>query len=133
MIIRTEADKDRATSHIKALNIDKPWRMDIVLYRKNRSAAQNRLMWLWLTAIGNEIGYTEKEMYTIMADMFLPDVFIEYAGKQIKQKKSTSDLNTKEFTVYLESIDRWAAGKMGIVLPSPEDLIYEAMGYKKSI
>lgn len=133
MIINNESDKDRAISHIKALNIDKPWSVDIKPYRKNRSLAQNKLMWLWFKVIGDDLGYTENEIYDIMADKFLPDETIEYDGKQIKKNKSTSRLNTKEFTEYLEKIDRWAAGEMGIILPSPEDLIYEAMGYKKSI
>lgn len=132
MIITNESDKDRAISHIKALNIDKPWSIDIKLYKKNRTAAQNRLMWKWLTCIGDDIGYTENEMYDIMVDKFLPDEFIEYAGKQVKKNKSTSRLNTKEFTVYLEKIDRFAAAELGIVLPSPEDCYYEAMGIKRT-
>ena len=132
MIIRNESDKDKAQAHIKALNIDKPWKMELKPYRKNRSLAQNSLYWQWITCIGNELGYIKDEMHAIMAHMFLPEKLVEYDGKQIKQDRSTSRLNTKQFTEYLESIDRWAAGDMGIVLPSPEDLYYEAMGIKRT-
>ncbi|MCK5604496.1 hypothetical protein KAR91_21580 [Candidatus Pacearchaeota archaeon] len=132
MIIHNEIDKDRVIKHVQALNIDKPWSVDIKPYKKNRSLSQNKLYFLWLNTIGNDIGYTTDELHAIMADKFLPDEIVEYGGKQIKKDKSTSRLNTKEFTEYLEKIDRFAAAELGIVLPSPEDLYYEAMGIKRT-
>ncbi len=131
MIIHNDSDKDRAISHIKALNIDKPWSVDIKPYKKNRSLSQNKMYWLWITCIGDSIGYERDELHAIMADKFLPDEIVEYGGKQIKKDKSTSRLNTKEFTEYLEKIDRFAAAELGIVLPSPDDLYYEAMNIKR--
>ena len=131
MIIHNESDKGRVISHIKALNVDKPWSVDIKLYRKNRSVAQNKLYWKWITCIGDEIGYERDELHAIMADKFLPDEIVEYGGKQIKKDKSTSRLNTKEFTEYLEKIDRFAATELGIVLPSPDDLYYDALGIRR--
>jgi hypothetical protein len=133
MIIRTQDDKNKALNRISLLVLDKPWKIEIKPYKKNRSNSQNRLYWQWMTCIGNEIGYESEELHAIMADKFLPDVFVEYGGKQIKQDKSTSRLNTKEFTEYLERIDRFSVQELGIMLPSPEDIYYEAMGIKKSI
>jgi hypothetical protein len=132
MIIKTQDDKNKALNRISMLVLEKPWQIDIKPYKKNRTLAQNNLMWLWLTCIGNEIGYTENEMYDIMVDKFLPDETIEYGGKQIKKNKSTSRLKVKEFTVFLEHVDRWAVSEMGIILPCPEDIYFEAMGIKKS-
>ena len=131
MIIHNDSDKDRVISHIKALNVGKPWSVDIKLYKKNRSLSQNKLYFMWLKCIGDDIGYDSQDLHAIMADKFLPDEIVEYGGKQIKKDKSTSRLNTKEFTEYLEKIDRWAVTEMGIVLPSPDDLIFEAMGYRR--
>ncbi len=131
MIIHNDSDKDMAISHIKALNIDKPWTVVIKPYKKNRSLSQNKLYWKWITCIGDEIGYERDELHAIMADKFLPDEIVEYGGKQIKKDKSTSRLNTKEFTEYLEKIDRWAVTEMGIILPSPDDLIFDALGYRR--
>ena len=131
MIIRSQEDKNKALNRISMLATDKPWQVEIKPYKKNRTLAQNKLMWLWLTCIGDDIGYTPEEMYDIMVDKLLPDEYIEYGGKQIKKNKSTSRLNTKEFTVFLEHMDRWAVSEMGIVLPSPEDLYYEAMGIRR--
>jgi hypothetical protein len=131
MKIESSLDKERAINKIKSLNLDKPWSVDIKPYKKNRSLAQNKLYFMWMKIIGDEIGYTSEEIHAIMADRFLTTEFVEYGGNKIKRDKSTSKLNTKEFTEYLESIDRWAAGEMGIVLPSPEDLIFEAMGIRR--
>ena len=131
MIIRDEDDKGRAISRLKSLNIDRPWLVDVKPYRKNRSLSQNKLYWKWITCIGDSIGYERDELHAIMADKFLPDEIVEYGGKQIKKDKSTSRLNTKEFTTYLEQIDRWAAIEMGIVLPCPSDVYEEAMGLRR--
>lgn len=131
MKIDSTTTKEMAINKIKLLNIEKPWIMELKLYKKNRSLAANRLYWLWIKAIGDEIGYESDELHAIMADKFLPDEVVEYGGKQIKKDKSTSRLNTKEFTEYLEKVDRFAASELGIVLPSPMDVYEEAMGLRR--
>ena len=131
MIIKSQEDKNKALNRISMLAIDKPWQMELKPYKKNRSVAQNKLYWKWITCVGDEIGYESDELHAIMADKFLPNEIVEYGGKEIKKDKSTSRLNTKEFTIYLEQIDRWAVTEMGIVLPGPSDLIWEAMGVKR--
>lgn len=131
MIITDESDKDRAINHIKALNIDKPWQMELKPYRKNRSLAQNNLYRMWVEVIANELGYTHDEMHAILSNMFGEKETVEFNGDIVEVIKSTIKLTTKEFTDRLENIDRWAAGEMGIVLPSPDDLIWEALGMSR--
>jgi len=133
MIIHNDSDKDRAISHIKALNVDKPWSVDIKPYKKNRSLAQNSLLWLWMGFIAKELGYDEPDdIYEEMVAKFLP--LIEYRGLdgEMKQKRrGTSKLKTKEFTEFLEKVDRFSVSFLGIILPSPSDLYFEAMGVKR--
>jgi hypothetical protein len=134
MIIKTQDDKNKALNRISLLVLEKPWEIEIKPYKKNRSLAQNKLMWEWFTVIGNDIGYTEKEMYYLMTDKFLPE--IEYTGLDgeiKKRRQGTSSLKVKEFTVFLEHVDRWAVSEMGIILPCPEDVYFEAMGIRKNI
>lgn len=133
MIIRSQEDKNKALNRISMLAMDKPWQVEIKPYKKNRSLAQNKLYWKWMKIIGNQLGYESEEIHAIMADKFLTDRFVEYGGKQIKRDKSTSKLNTKEFTDYLQRIDRFVAQELGIVLPVPDDQYYEIFGIKKSI
>jgi hypothetical protein len=133
MIIKTQDDKNKALNRISLLVLEKPWEIEIKPYKKNRSLKQNRLYFKWMKIIGDELGYESEEVHAIMADKFLTDKFVEYGGKQIKQDKSTSRLNTKEFTDYLQRIDRFVAQQLGIVLPVPDDSYYEIFGIKKSI
>lgn len=134
MIIRNETDKDRAIRHIKALNMDKPWQMECKPYKKNRSIAQNKLMWKWFKEIGDELGHDNTDVvYADMVEMFL--LLIDYTGldgKPKQRRQGTSKLTTKEFTEFLEKVDRFSVSFLGIILTSPEDLYYEAMGIKRT-
>lgn len=46
-------------------------------------------------------------------------------GKQSYELTPTSSLNTQQFTLFIEKIQAWAASELGIVLPIPEDLIFQ--------
>lgn len=133
MIINNEGDKEKAQRKIKALSIDKPWTMEIRPYKKNRTLAQNSLLWLWMEFIAKELGYDNPEdVYEELGDKFLP--VVEYRGFDgtMKQKRiGSSKLKTKEFTEFLEKIDRFCVNFFGIILPVPEDIYYEAMGIKR--
>ena len=48
----------------------------------------------------------------------------------IKELKSTTKLKVGEMKDYLEQIDIFVS-EYGIMLPRPEDLYLESMGYKK--
>lgn len=128
-ILRDNTIRQNAQRFIQALNLDsKVWQVEIKPYRKNRSKAQNRLYWKWLTLIGSELGYQRDEMHAIMADMFLEPITVQAMGKTICVAPSTTKLNTKEFTQYLEQIEIFASSEFGITLPRPDDLYWEAMG-----
>lgn len=131
-VLRDEDSRLRAIKHIEALSLEKPWQVDIKLYRKNRSSAQNRLYWMWLTIVGDDLGYTKKEMHKVFAKKFLPLDVTVAMGETVNDTKSTTDLNTKEFTEYLEEIDIFSSSELGIVLPHPADLYYEAMSNNRT-
>jgi len=95
-----------------------------------RSNAQNNLYWEWVSLVSDELGYTKDETHALLRDKFLG--YNEYKnkkGSEIKELRSTTKLNTKDFTNYLEQIDILMA-EYGITLPRPEDLYYKAMGIK---
>ena len=129
-IINNE-DRDRVINYLKLINIEKPIAVSIKPYKPNRSAAQNRLLWKWLTIMGNDLGYTKDELYVVMGDMFLGYIEIECMGKKISQLVSTSSLKVKPFAEYLTRIERFAASELGIVLPNKDDEYFEAMGYSR--
>ena len=82
--------------------------------RHTRSLSQNSLYWLFLTFIGQELGYEAEELHSTFKAMFLTD-----HSKEFPIVRSTAKLSTVEFTDYLDKITRKVA-EMGVVLPDPK-------------
>lgn len=104
--------------------------VEIKANKLTRSSAQNSLYWEWMTTISNELGYTKDETHALLRDKFLGyNEYTDKKGSQIKELRSTTKLNTAEFTEYLNQID-YLMTDYGIKLPRPEDSYYLAMGIK---
>lgn len=82
--------------------------------RKDRTLNQNSYYWVCLTIIAEELGYYPEELHDTFKAMFL----VDYSGK-LPVVRSTTRLNTVEFSDYFEKVAREAA-ILGIVLPDPE-------------
>lgn len=90
--------------------------------RKERSLNQNA--WYWgvvLAVIAEETGHTAEELHEIFKRMFLPPRVVTYKEKELKIASSTANLNTLEFSQYIERI-RAEAGTMGITIPDPSQV-----------
>ena len=131
MIISTEADKDRAVKHIKALNMGKPWSMEVKPYKKNRSLAQNKLFWKYMGIIGNEIGYDPQDCHDVICQKLLGTEHKTVMGEAIIVIKGTKNLKVKEFAHFIEAIIRFAITDLGINLPTSDDLYFESQGIKR--
>lgn len=103
------------------LDLNQRWLVTVEKEKNNRSLAQNRMYWQWNGIMGNEIGCTADDWHQEMMRMFLPSKFYTISGKTEERAKSTKKLTVKEFTEYLEHIDRHCASFHGAVLPHPED------------
>jgi len=79
--------------------------IEIKLFRKNRSSAQNRLYWLYLNLIASETGHIPEDLNKLFKSEFLPVEYKELYGKKIALLTSSKDLDTKEFTEYLNKIE----------------------------
>ena len=82
-------------------------------WRPQRTSAQNRLYWMWLGIISNDLGYDPEELHTTFKGMFLID-----RTKKLPLIRSTTVLNKLEFIKYLDKIEI-KVGELGIVLPHP--------------
>lgn len=124
------ASRDTAIHLIESLNLeDKAWTVEVKQYRRNRTLAQNRLLWMWLDIIAKDTGNdAEKVLHPYFKHEFLGYERSEFLGIETQELPSTTKLNTKEFTEYLDKIDRFVSGELGITLVYPEDVYYEAMG-----
>lgn len=93
-------------------------------YRKPRSDMENRYYWgVVVNMISDAMGESDKEyVHEILKSLFLEEVKYKTVGdRQIKLKrvKSTTELSTVEMESYMESIRRWAASFLGVVIPEP--------------
>lgn len=127
----------------------------VMEHKKDRSILQNSLYWLWNTVISNELGMTKEEVHDDFKGRMLVRIYERdddgYAAMIQSVRKvhsegfrkeakalsdhiikltSTTNATVKQFTEYLNDIERDMMGK-NIVLPHPEDRYYEAMGIKQ--
>jgi len=123
MILRINypSDKQKVIDYIQKLP-DKKYIVKIELKREIRSYPQNKLMWLWLTCIMQETGNDKNDLNEYFKGEYLPTKETIILGKTIKKTVSTRELDSKQFTDYLERIQQFANTELGLILPNPEDL-----------
>lgn len=83
--------------------------------RPPRSLEQNAYYWTLLDLLSEYTGDTTQSLHKDLKQEYLPKLFNEQ-GEQLEP--STTRLNTKEFTDYIERI-RKHASEWGLVLPDP--------------
>ena len=99
-------------------------RYSLVIAKKqrNRSVAQNRLMWLWFTCIAQETGETPERIHDYYCYRYIPHEITDLStGQVIKVCGHSSSLTTEAFTNFLNQVQADAATELGITLPNPDD------------
>lgn len=96
---------------------------------EKRTISQNDLLWLWMTCIEDETGTSKDDVYKYYCHKFLQRR-ITIGGKEVIINDTSSNLDTKEFTTFLDKIQEDAATELGIQLPQPQDK-YFAMFYEE--
>jgi len=86
-------------------------------YRRKRSLPQNAYFHgVVCLILGNEWGYTVDEAHSAISVEFLT---ISEEGKP-DRIRSTTDLDTEEFTQFIESVKIWAAQEFNVYIPDAE-------------
>ena len=138
-ILRTSGDRDRYKVYLDTLPLgpdEKPVKATTELYKKTRSLAQNNLMWKWLAELSNFLrndhgtNATPEDLKDHFQRTHLGNRPYELDGQMRIRLVGTSDLNTAQFTEFLNRIEEYS-NNAGLILPHPEDIYYEAMGYDK--
>lgn len=153
IIISSEELRNRAATVLAALPLEPVHELVFREHKKDRSASQHSLYWLWTTVIANELGETKEEIHLRNKKMFLVPIFerddpdgygqmiaavrlvhqleLKTAAKtlaaQILKLTSTTNCNVLQFTELLNDIEKHYI-TLGITLPHPEDRWHEAMG-----
>ncbi|WHP06774.1 recombination protein NinB [Acinetobacter corruptisaponis] len=136
------------THHAKAAVEGKPLVVEIRPETKDRSKAQNRLYWKWLHEIHRKTGNDEDQLHFEFKKKFLISILkrddkdyanmclaisalkqseseqFEAIANGVIRETSTTRMDTKQFTEYLNLIEAYALKEFGLVLPVPDDLKY---------
>lgn len=147
IIIREQRNIDFACGVLQNLDRSKTHIVKVEEYSPTRSQAQNRLMRLWLTVIGNVMGQTQDEMHIQCKGLYLLPILLRDGHEETTQmheavktvwnagmkeqaitaKKnmvrhmiSTTWLSVKQMTEYLREIEGMARDG-GVALPYPDD------------
>lgn len=82
-------------------------------YRQRRSDSQNAYYWgVVLPLLGEYCGYEVQEIHEVMRMKFL----LVHPNGRMPFVRSTSDLNTAEFSEYVEQCRRFGA-ELGVAIP----------------
>jgi hypothetical protein len=132
MIIYNDETREEIVEEIRALDLEKKWVIEVKPWKRNRSLAQNSLYHLWLNVIYKHTGELEDDLHKDLAYKFLDSKVEERDGKTVVWVRSTTTLNVKEFTEYLNKIEQWAHfltvdDENPFTLPHPEDIYYDAL------
>ena len=116
-----------AAEFVKSLPLEPVMEVTIKPWKKKRSVQQNKLYWMWMGIISEEVGHSSEEMHELFASKLLPLESKEVCGEVVNIRKSTTKLSVKEFTEYLLKVEAFASEFLQTVLPHPEDLYYDAI------
>lgn len=112
-------------SALDALDSTKKWRVTIEPYRKRRSLEQNSYLHaVPLKMISDATGYEvdDLKMY-FMGKAFGFEEYEIMGEKRKRPVMGTSDLNTEQFSFFMEWLQQWAAQELDLVIPSPREEI----------
>lgn len=121
----TTNDKEAVKSYLDKLPVGKRYDVTVKIHRDKRTVDQNRLLFLWIGCISHETGYFKDEVHEIFKKKFLGTETFEMWGEKVERVRSTTSLDTKQFSHYLEKIQQFASSEMGIILPDPKDKYFE--------
>ncbi len=117
-------NKDKFLSSVRALRGE----VEIVARKKRATRSLSQNSWYWgviVEAISEHTGYTPDEVHEFLKAKFIPKrlTFADGNG-EIKDDLviggTTTKLNKLEFGEFCETVRRWAAQELDIVIPDPE-------------
>lgn len=106
------------------------WEVELTIQRRRatRSLQQNAYYWgVVIEAIADHTGYPPDDVHELMKQMFIPkrlavqDGNGEIVGDYVLGG-STRTMNKLAFGDFMESIRRWAATELDVVIPDPNEL-----------
>jgi len=121
----TQFEKAKAEA-VLILDKGKTVQFDVKGIKDDRSNQQNRLMWMWLQCISDELkrlGNNRSRLALYHNFLNRYPTYREDSG--IVWAITSSDFTVEEMTAFLNEIHEEAATELGLDLPLPEDLEFK--------
>jgi len=91
-----------------------------------RSISQNKYYWAILQIISISTGEFDKDkLHRICARKFNSTIENLPKGESIVVTNSTADLDTAQFTAYVNRVKMWAREEFDIIIPEPKDMTHK--------
>jgi hypothetical protein len=125
-----------ATSAKLYLNklIEEGAKVELKKIRGKRTLKQNSYFHVVITIFAMELGYTIEEAKTMLKRMYSnSEPSMVYQKKGYKFLRSTTTMDTKELTNFIEWIRNYAAIDAGIYIPTSEEYLINQYNIDKQI
>ena len=120
-ILHDEAAKDRIIGLIQALNLERPWEVEVRPKTKQRSLSQNATIHMWFGIIADYTGDSEASVKADIKAMLAPQVESKIKAGEFRPQ-DTSEMRTTEMSEFMERLNAWATSELGLLLPHPDDM-----------
>lgn len=111
-----------------------PALIDVTKYKKNRTLAQNRLLWKWLDIISDNTGEDKEDLHDRLRQklgLYRDEICMDKHGNNIVIRVliETRRMDVKRFSEYLDHVQRLGVF-LGLQLPIPDDYKFIMTGQK---
>lgn len=117
--IRTEDDRAAVLAAVKALDLGRPWSVEVKKHVKKRSLNANALYWRWISIIADETGNDKDDIHEAFKAKYLEPVERLVMGEMVPVL-TTANLNTREMSAYMDKVYAFATNELEMILPLPE-------------
>lgn len=126
-VVHDNAEREVIRDYILRLPEGKTYDVSIKLHRAKRSNEANRLYWEWIGIIASETGNDREVCHKFFAKKFLGYDTREFGNEKIAIVKSTANLDTAQFSEYMNQVEAFASTELGILLPSSDNQLYQML------
>lgn len=126
-IIDSKDKRRQAAEYVARLTSSPVQCVEIRPYKRNRSQAQNRTMWMWYGTLADHLGCEPEDVHEQMKIRVLGVEKKVVAGQALIMPRSTTDLDVDGMSRFMEAIEVLAA-ELEVTLPMPDDYKYARYG-----
>ena len=91
--------------------------------KQDEEGNQNGYYWSVVIPLSaKELGYQMNEMHEIFTQQFAPTICKTFGKTNVQVKIRSSEMNTFQFTEYVEAI-RQTMAEMGVLIPDPQKIL----------